>query len=157
MLLGAVAIVLVIACANVANLLLAHASARDREVAVRAALGATRWRLTRQLMVESFVLAVCGTLLSLLLAWWAVHVLRGAMPEEVARVGSIGLDLRMLAAAAGLSLATGLVFGILPTLQLSKPDLANSLTDSSRAASAGRRSQRMRSALVVAVSGSCRP
>jgi putative ABC transport system permease protein len=150
MLLGAVAIVLVIACANVANLLLARASTREREVAVRAALGATRWRLTRQLMVESLVLSVCGTLVSLILAWWAVHVLRSAMPEDVARVSAIGLDLRVLGAAAGLSLVTGLVFGILPALQLSKPDLANSLKDSSRAASAGRGSQRMRSALVVA-------
>ena len=149
MLLGAVAIVLLIACANVANLLLARASAREREVAVRAALGAGRWRLVRQLMVESLVLSVAGTVLSIILAWWTVQVLRSAMPEGVPRVASIAIDLRVLAAAAGLSLVTGLLFGIVPALQLSKPDLTNSLKDGSQGASAGRGRLHMRSVLVV--------
>ena len=149
MLLGAVAIVLLIACANVANLLLARASSREREVGIRAALGAGRWRLVRQLMVESLVLSIAGTVLATLVAYWAVQVLRGAMPEGVPRVASIAVDLRVLLAAAGLSLVTGLLFGILPALQLSKPDLAHALKDGGRG-SVGAGRQRLRSILVVA-------
>ena len=149
MLLGAVAIVLVIACANVANLLLARASTREREVGIRAALGAARWRLIRQLMVESLVLSVAGTVLAIVLAWWAVQVLKSSMPEGVPRITEISLDLRVLAAAAGLSLLTGLVFGIVPALQLSKPDLTNALKEGARGSVGGVR-QRLRSALVVA-------
>ena len=148
MLLGAVAIVLLIACANVANLLLARASAREREVGVRAALGASRWRLVRQLMVESLVLSIAGTALATVLAWWAVQVLRNAMPEGVPRISQISIDLRVLAAAAGLALVTGLLFGLVPALQLSKPDLANALKEGARGSVGGQR-QRLRSALVV--------
>jgi putative ABC transport system permease protein len=150
MLLGAVAIVLLIACANVANLLLARASTREREVAVRAALGAGRWRLVRQLMVESLVLSVVGTAMAVMLASWTVQVLRSAMPEGVPRVATIALDLRVLAAAACLSLVTGVLFGIVPALQLSKLDLTNSLKDGTHGASAGRGRRRLRGMLVVA-------
>jgi putative ABC transport system permease protein len=150
MLLGAVGIVLLIACANVANLLLARAAARERDVAVRAALGAGRWRLIRHLMVESLVLSIAGTVLATILAWWAVQILGASMPEGVPRVAGIALDLRVLVAAAGLSLVTGLLFGIVPALHLSKPDLAASLKDGTHGAGAGRGRQRMRSALVVA-------
>jgi putative ABC transport system permease protein len=149
MLLGAVAIVLLIACANVANLMLARATAREREVGIRAALGAGRWRLMRQLMVESLMLSIAGTALAIILAWWAVQVLRTSMPEGVPRITAIALDMRVLVAAAGLSLVTGLLFGIFPALQLSKPDLTNALKDGGRG-SAGAGRQRMRSALVVA-------
>lgn len=149
MLLGAVGIVLVIACANVANLLLARASAREREVGIRAALGAGRFRLIRQLMVESLVLSVAGTVLATLLAWWAVQVLKTAIPEGVPRVAAIAVDLRVLGAAAVLSIVTGLLFGVFPALQLSRPDLTTALKDGARGASAGGARQRMRSALVV--------
>ena len=149
MLLGAVGIVLLIACANVANLLLARASAREREMGIRAALGAGRLRLMRQLMVESIVLSMAGTVLAAILAWWAVQVLRTSMPEGVPRVTEIALDLRVLTAAAGLSLLTGLLFGLVPALQLSKPDLTNALKDGARG-SAGAGRQRMRALLVVA-------
>jgi putative ABC transport system permease protein len=150
MLLGAVGIVLLIACANVANLLLARASSREHEIAVRAALGAGRWRIVRQLMVESLVLSIVGTVLAVVLASWAVQILRSAMPEGVPRVANIAVDLRVLAAAAGLSLVTGILAGIVPALQLSKPDLVQSIKEGARAASAGRAHQRLRSALVVA-------
>ena len=149
MLLGAVGIVLLIACANVANLLLARASAREREVGIRAALGAGRWRPIRQLMVESLVLSIAGTMLATLLAWWAVQVLRTSMPDGVPRVAAIAVDLRVLGAAAALSLVTGMLFGIFPALQLSRPDLTTALKDGSRGAGTGGARQRVRSALVV--------
>ena len=150
MLLGAVGLVLLIACANVANLLLARASAREREVGIRAAMGAGRWRLVRQLMVESLVLSLAGSAVALFLAWWAVGVLKSAMPEGVPRIAHIAIDLRVLGAAAGLSIFTGLLFGIFPALQLSRPDLSQALKDGARGASSGGARQRMRSALVVA-------
>ena len=148
MLLGAVAIVLVIACANVANLLLARATAREREVGIRAALGAGRWRLVRQLMVESLTLSVLGTVLSIAVAWWAVQLLRTSMPEGVPRVASIAIDLRVLGAAAALSILTGVLFGIVPALQLSKPDLTYALKEGARG-TVGAARQRLRSVLVV--------
>jgi predicted permease len=149
MLLGAVGLVLLIACANVANLLLARATAREREIGIRAALGAGRWRLIRQLLVESLVLALAGTMLSVVAAWWAIEVLRTSMPEGVPRISAIGLDLRVLAAAAGLSVVTGILFGIVPAVQLSRPDLTQALKDGGRG-SVGSGRQRLRSALVVA-------
>jgi putative ABC transport system permease protein len=149
MLLGAVGIVLLIACANVANLLLARASAREREVGIRAALGAGRWRLVRQLMVESLVLSTAATMVATVLAWWGVQILRTAMPEGVPRVTAIAVDLRVLAATAALAVITGLLFGIFPALQLSRPDLTQALKDGARGASSGGARQRMRSALVV--------
>lgn len=150
MLLGAVGIVLLIACANVANLLLARASTREREVGIRAALGAGRWRLIRGLMVESLVLSIVGTGLALLLAWWAVNVLRTSMPDGVPRLSTIAVDMRVLAAAALVSLITGLLFGIFPALQLSRPDLGSALKEGSRGAGSGKAQQRMRNVLVVA-------
>ena len=150
MLLGAVAIVLLIACANVANLLLARATTREREIGIRAALGAGRWRIARQLLVESALLSAIGTALAVVLAWWAINVLRTAMPEGVPRVSSIALDLRVMGATAMLSVVTGMLFGIVPSLQLSRPDLANALKEGTRSAGASRARQRMRSVLVVA-------
>ena len=149
LLLGAVGLVLLIACANVANLLLARATAREREIGIRAALGAGRWRLVRQLLAESLVLSIVGTACAVVLAWWAIGLLKSAMPEGVPRVGQIALDLRVLGAAAGLSLLTGVAFGIVPALQLSRPDLTQSLKDGGRG-SVGAGRQRLRAALVVA-------
>ncbi len=149
MLLGAVGIVLLIACANVANLLLARASSREREVGIRAALGAGRWRLVRGLLVESLLLSVAGTVLALFLAWWAVNVLRTSMPDGVPRLSTIAVDLRVLGVAAFVSLITGVLFGIVPALQLSRPNLTNALKEGARGASSGMAQQRMRNLLVV--------
>ncbi len=149
MLLGAVGLVLLIACVNVATLQLARATAREREVGVRAALGAGRWRLIRQLLVENVVLASLGTLLAVVLAWWGVQVLRSAMPDGVARVSAIAIDLRVLAVAAVAAIATGILTGIVPALQLSKPDLTQALKDGARG-TVGTARHRFRSALVVA-------
>ena len=150
MLLAAVAIVLLIACANVANLLLARATGREREVAVRAALGAGRFRLIRQLMVESLLLSSVGTVAATLLAWWGIQVLRTAMPEGVPRVASIAIDLRVLVATAGLSLLTAVLFGIVPAWQTTRPDLTSMLKDGTRGGGTSRGRQRLRGALVVA-------
>jgi putative ABC transport system permease protein len=148
LLLGAVAIVLLIACANVANLLLARAAEREREVAIRAALGASRGRLVGELMTESVVLSAVGTAGAVAVAWWAVQVLRAALPDNVPRLASIELDVRVLVAAAGFMLLTALAVGLMPALQLVRPDVLNALKHGGRGhVGVGRR--RMRSALVV--------
>jgi putative ABC transport system permease protein len=147
MLLGAVGIVLLIACANVANLLLARARAREREIGIRAALGASRWRLVRQLIIESLLLSILGTVCAIVIGWWAVEILRNAMPESLPRVTA--LNMRVLAAAAGLSLMTGVLFGAVPALQSSRPDVSTALKDGGRS-SAGVTRQRLRAALVIA-------
>ncbi len=149
MLLGAVAIVLLIACANVASLLLARSTSREREVAIRAALGATRGRLIRQFLIESALLSAAGTACAVMMAWWTVGILKASMPESVPRVTTIAVDVRVLAAAAGLCLLTTILVGIVPALQSSKPDLSNALKDDART-SGGARRGRVRSALVVA-------
>ena len=150
MLLGAVAIVLLIACANVANLRLARASAREREVGIRAALGAGRSRLIRSLLVESVLLTSIGTVLAVIVAFWGVSILKAAMPDTVPRLATIAVDLRVLGAAAALAIVTGMLAGVVPALQASKPNLTNALKEGARGASGGRARQTMRNALVVA-------
>jgi putative ABC transport system permease protein len=144
---GAVAFVLLIACANVANLMLTRASERHQEVAVRAALGASRWRITRQTLVESLTLATIGGLLGLLLAAWAVSGLLALAPD-LPRLQNIALDTTVTLFAFGTTAFAGLLFGMAPALQTLRSDLVTWLRG--RAGEGGRReARRLRSALVV--------
>src|SRR5229473_2277419 len=150
-LLGAVGLVLLIACANVANLMLMRSSARHREMAIRTSLGATRGRIVRQLLVESMLLGITGGALGLLFAVWVKDLLLAMLPENmsVAKVNSVTIDQNVLAFTVILSLATGLLFGLLPALRASRPDLSDTLKEGGRAISASLRRNQMRAALVA--------
>ncbi|MBA2303750.1 MAG: ABC transporter permease [Acidobacteria bacterium] len=149
-LLAAVGVVLLIACANVASLLLARASARQPELAIRTALGATRGRLVRQLLQESLLLATAGGALGLLLGVWGVRLLVAVIPEGVPRVNEIGLDARVLAVTLLASIASAILFGVVPSLQASKADASTVLRGGGdRASTAGRGRARTRATLVV--------
>jgi len=147
---GAVICVLLIANANVANLLLARASARGREIALRAAMGASRFRIIRQLLTESVLLAGLGGAFGLLLAQWGTEALVRTIPQNIPRIGNIQLDASVLIFTLLVSLTTGVVFGLVPAWQASHVDLNSSLKSGARTCSGGENKGRVRNALIMA-------
>jgi predicted permease len=148
-LLGAVGFVLLIACANVANLLLARAAARNREIAVRTAIGASPARLIRQMLTESAALALAGGILGVVLASWLVKIVRDFGPGQLPRVREVSVDPLVLAFALSISVLTGLIFGLLPALRVSNLSLGRALKDAGRQSVQGRDRHRSRNLLII--------
>ncbi len=147
---AAVALLLLIACVNVANMLLARSTARDREMAIRSALGASRWRVVRQLLVESVILGIGGAVLGCGLAWGGIKALVALIPDgAIPQEAEIGLDWPVLWFSLGLAICTALVFGLAPALQTARRDIVEPLKDSGRGVSGGFRRGRLRNVLVV--------
>ena len=149
MLFGAVAVVLLIGCANVANLLLARATARHKEISIRAAIGASPGRITMQLLVESVVLSLFAGAIGLLLASWGIDALLAFAPSDIPRLETISLDGRVLLFTTLLSIFTGIAFGLVPAISAARPNLSEALKEGTRGSTEGKRN-RLRSILVVA-------
>ncbi len=149
-LLGAVGLVLLIACGNVANLLLARSAARGREVAIRSALGAGRGRIVRQLLTESAVLALVSAAIGLMVAWWGIHTLVSLVPPGIPRIEQASIDGVVLAFTLGLSLLSSLIFGLAPALRASRTSLSESLKEGGRGSAGTRGRDWLRSALISA-------
>ncbi len=149
LLLGAVTFVLLIGCANVANLLLASGASRQKEIAIRTALGASRWRVMRQLFTESTILALTGGAVGLLVAFWGLAAITKLLPGDFPRLNEIHMDLRVLAFTFAASVLTGILFGLAPALQISRPDVQESMRETGRGSSGSRRKSRFRQALIV--------
>jgi putative ABC transport system permease protein len=148
-LLTAVGFVLLIACANVANLLLVRAAFRQREVAVRYALGAERRQILRQLLVESLVLSLAAGAAGMLVGWWMLHALQSLLPVDLPSLAAAALDWRVLAFTAVISVLTAIVFGVVPALHASRVDLVETLRDGGRGTVGSRRAHRTRNTLVI--------
>jgi putative ABC transport system permease protein len=153
LLLGAVGFVLLIACANVSSLLLARAAGREREMGIRTAIGASSWRMARQLLTESILLAVIGGGVGIALAVWGTNVLLAASPANLLDLERVPIDWRVLAFACGITFFAGLLFGFLPSYISSRGAIAETLKEGGRRASAGRHRRTVRSAFVVAQIG----
>ena len=149
LLLGAVTFVLLIGCANVANLLLASGASRQKEMAIRAALGASRLRVVRQLFTESTILALAGGVVGLFVAYWGLAAITKLLPTDFPRLNEIHMDLRVLGFTFAASMLTGIVFGLAPALQISRSDVQEAIRETGRGTSGSRRQSRFRQALIV--------